>query len=259
MNTRLLLKIGGRAFADKSVYKELADDIKSLDAEVMILHGGGSEISEALKAANRDTVFVDGVRVTQQEDVEIVEHVLSEVVNSRIAEYLSEYGIDCARMSGKSDALLVAQRTTRNGKDIGLVGEIVQVNPWIVLDAFNNNKIPIISPISADEHGVTYNVNADTAAAALASGAHCTDLVYFSDVPGVMDENNMALPTLSVDAGNFLIQTGIISGGMTAKMESIFNAVENGVQRVHITQWQGPDTLKHVVNGKEIKKTTIHK
>jgi acetylglutamate kinase len=259
MNTRLLLKIGGRAFADKSVYKELADDIKSLDAEIMILHGGGSEISEALKAANRKTVFVDGVRVTQQEDVEIVEHVLSDVVNSRIADYLSEYGINCARMSGKSDALLVAKRTTRNGKDIGLVGEIVHVNPWIVLDAFNDNKVPIISPISADEHGVTYNVNADTAAAALAIGAHCTDLVYFSDVPGVMDENHTVQPTISMDAGKFLMQTGIISGGMVAKMESIFDAIEKGVQRVHITQWQGPQTLGHIVDGKEIEKTTIRK
>jgi acetylglutamate kinase len=119
--------------------------------------------------------------------------------------------------------------------------------------------VPVVSPISANTEGVTFNVNADTAAAALAVGAYCSDLVYFSDVPGVLDENNVVLPILSVDAGRALIQAGLISGGMVAKLESIFDAIERGLECVHITQWQGPDTLLHVLADKNITKTTICK
>ena len=262
---RVLIKIGGQAFSDKSGFEELAAAIKSIDAEVIIVHGGGAEISKALKETKRETVFVDGVRVTQKQDVEIVESVLSETVNGRIAAYLSESGIECVRLSGKSSAsedsgaLLIAKKTLRNGNDIGYVGEIVRVNPGIVWEAISQKRVPVVSPISANENGVTLNVNADTAAAALAVGSKCTDLVYFSDVPGVMDEKNEVLPYLSAQAGSFLIQTGIITGGMVAKLESIFDAVSRGVERVHITQWQGATTLKHLLDGRDITKTTIHK
>lgn len=259
MKKRILLKIGGRAFSDKTGFEELASAIKAMDAEIIILHGGGAEISQALKDARRETVFINGVRVTQQEDVDIVEDVLSNVVNGRIAGYLSENGLTCARLSGKTDALLVAKKTLRNGQDIGLVGEIVDVNPWVILDAFGKNVVPVVSPISASAEGVTFNVNADTAAAALAVGVYCTDLVYFSDVPGVLDEHGHVQPTLSVNAGRFLIETGVISGGMVAKLESIFDAIDKGVERVHITQWQGADTLAHIIDGKEITKTTIQR
>ena len=256
---RILIKIGGRAFADEDGFRELAAAVQNVDADVVIVHGGGAEISQALKDAKRETVFVDGVRVTQQEDVDIVERVLSETVNSRIADYLQKYGAPVQRMSGKTDALLIDKRTLRNGKDIGLVGEIVQVNPRAVFAALDNGRSPVVSPISADESGVTFNVNADSAAAALAVGAQCSDLVYFSDVPGVLDEQRQLVPSLSVEAGKFLMQTGIISGGMVAKMESIIDAIENGVERVHITQWQGADTLKNLGNGGGLLKTTIHK
>ncbi len=259
MKKRILIKIGGRAFSDQAGFEELASAIKSIDAEVLILHGGGAEISQALKEANRETVFINGVRITQQEDVDIVEHVLSTVVNGRIADYLSSFGVECARLSGKTDALLVAKKTLRDGQDIGLVGEIVDVNPWVVLDALSHHQVPVVSPISANAEGLTFNVNADTAAAALAVGVNCTDLVYFSDVPGVMDEHQQVLPTLHVDVGRFLIETGVISGGMVAKMESIFDVIDKGVERVHITQWQGPDTLAQVLAGKDIMKTTIQK
>ena len=124
MKNRILIKIGGRAFSDKAGFEELAAAIKNVDAKVIIVHGGGAEISQALKDAQRETIFVDGVRATQKEDVEIVERVLSETVNSRIAGYLEEFGVPAQRLSGKSDGLLIAKRTTRHGKDIGLVGEI---------------------------------------------------------------------------------------------------------------------------------------
>ena len=259
MSKRVLIKIGGRAFSDKAGFKELAAAIKKTDAGVIIVHGGGAEISQALQEAKRETVFVDGVRVTQKEDVEIVERVLSETVNSRIAGYLEEFGVPAQQMSGKTEGLLIAKRTSRHGKDIGLVGEIVEVDRTIVDQALESGRTAVVSPISADKSGTTYNVNADAAAAALAVGASCTDLVYFSDVPGILDENQQNIPSLSVEAGRFLLQTGIISGGMVAKMESIFAAINDGVERVHITQWQGADTLAQVIDGGRLQKTTIHK
>ena len=255
---RILIKIGGRAFADRDGFRELAHAIKLVDADVALVHGGGSEISQALQDAGREFVFVDGVRATNAKDIEIVERVLSETINSRIAGYLSEFGVACTRLSGKSQSLLIAHKILRNGRDIGHVGQVVRVNPEIVWRAWENGSVPVVSPISANEQGVTFNVNADTAAAALAVGAQCTDLVYFSDVPGVKQDGDSVIPTLSVDAGKFLIQTGIISGGMVAKMESIFHALERDVQSVHITKWQGTDTLQHLLENKEIVKTTIH-
>ncbi len=258
VNKRILIKIGGRAFSDKSAFQELATAIKNMDAEVIIVHGGGAEISQALNDAERETLFIDGVRVTQKEDVEIVERLLSGTINSRIAGYLEDFGAPAQRLSGKTDGLLIAKRTKRNGKDIGLVGEIVGVNPGVILAALEKGHTPVVSPISADEKGVTYNVNADAAAAALAVGAGCSDLVYFSDVPGILDERQETIPAISVDAGEFLIQSGIIAGGMVAKIESIFAAVRGGVERVHITQWQGPETLELLINGGQLRKTTIH-
>lgn len=255
---RILLKIGGRAFSDNQGFVQLAAAILSVEADIIIVHGGGTEISQALKDAHRETLFINGVRVTQKEDVEIVEHVLSNMVNSRIAQLLQENGVKCLRLSGKTKALLVAKKTLRNGKDIGYVGEIVRVNPEVVFNALDQKLVPIVSPISADETETTFNVNADTAASALAIGTSCTDLVYFSDVSGVMDKENCVIPDLEIGAAKFLINTGIISGGMVAKMESIFDAITKGVEKVHITNWQGKETLKHLLDGKEIIKTTIH-
>jgi acetylglutamate kinase len=258
MEQRILLKIGGRAFGDKSGFQELAQAIKTLPAKIILLHGGGAEISQALREARRETVFVDGVRITQKEDVEIVEKVLSETVNGRIAAWLEEFGVPCRRLSGKSESLMIAEKTLRNGRDIGHVGEIVAVNPQVILETLAAGRVPVVSPISATVDGITLNVNADTAAAALAVGAHCTDLVYFSDVPGVMDAQKTVIADLPITAAAAMIRSGVIIGGMIAKLESIFAAVRAGVKRVHITQWQGSATLDRLINGGEIIKTTIH-
>ena len=258
MKQRTLLKIGGRAFGDKTGFQELARAIKSLQVEIILLHGGGAEISQALKEARRETAFVDGMRITQKEDVEIVEKVLSGTVNERIASWLEEFGVPCRRLSGKSEALMIAEKTLRNGRDIGYVGEIVSVNPEVVWDAFAEGRVPVVSPIAATVDGITLNINADTAAAALAVGARCTDLVYFSDVPGVMDAQKTIIADLPIAAAGEMIRSGLITGGMIAKLESIFAAARNGVERVHITQWQGSGTLDRLINGSEIIKTTIH-
>jgi len=257
MNTRVLIKIGGKAFEGRQGFQSLASAIKSnRNAEVIIVHGGGSEISKALKDGNRETVFIDGIRVTHAEDIKIVERVLSGRINERIASFLSQSGVSCKRMSGKTDHLFIVEPLIRHGQNLGYVGRIKQVNAEPVLDSIKNGKVPVVSPISADKDGNSYNVNADSAAAALAVGSRCTDLVYFTDVPGVCVGEALH-PLLTVREAEALIADGTIKGGMVAKMESAFEALTGQVKRVHITQWQGEKTLKAIINREPIAGTTI--
>jgi acetylglutamate kinase len=259
MTSRILIKIGGRAFDGEDGFKQLAQAIKkNPEAEVIIVHGGGAEISKALKAAGRETVFVDGMRVTQAEDIQIVESVLSGVINERIAGWLSKNGVCCRRMSGKTERLLIAEPLlTRGGKSMGFVGKIAKVTAAAVLDALAKKEVPVVSPISGDAAGQSYNVNADSAAAALAAGAGCTDLVFVTDVPGVMVGGEIrALLTVAEARG--LIADGTITGGMVAKMESVFEALDGKVPRVHVIQWQGPETLRSILAHQNIPGTSIH-
>jgi len=257
MKSRILIKIGGRAFEGEQGFKELAIAINaSPELELMIVHGGGAEISQALKDAKRETKFIDGIRVTRAEDIRIVEDVLSGTVNLRIASWLSDNGVECRRMSGKTENLFLVEPLARGGLNWGYVGKIKRVNADAVLKTIIERKLPVISPISIDEKGASYNVNADSAAAALAAAIRCTDLVFITDVPGVLVDNEIR-PSLSVQEAQTLIAKGIIKGGMLAKMESAFEALHQKVPRVHIIQWQGPQTLHKIIKGKPDTGTTI--
>jgi acetylglutamate kinase len=257
LNSRILLKIGGRAFEGEQGFKDLAAAIKSnRETEVVIVHGGGAEISQALKDANRKTQFIDGIRVTLADDIKIVEKVLSKTINQRIALWLEKSGVSCSPMSGKTGQLFVVEPLTRRGQDIGFVGKIRQVNAGVVLEQLKIGRVPVVSPISASDKGESYNVNADSAAAALAAAIRCTDLVFVTDVPGVL-VNEEIRPSLSVPEAQTLISHGIIKGGMVAKMESAFEALHQNVPRVHIIQWQGPQTLHKVISDKPETGTTI--
>ena len=256
MKHRILIKIGGRAFEGESGFKDLSIAIKSNpDIEVIIVHGGGAEISQALKRHNRETLFIDGIRVTQIEDIKIVEDVLSGTINERISGWLSQNGITCRRMSGKTEHLFVVEPLTRGRRNFGYVGEIKQVNPEVVLKALKKGQVPIISPISANKKGESYNVNADSAAGALAAGARCSALVYITDVSGVLKEEGVCR-SLTVKQAKALIADGTIKGGMVAKIESVFSALEQKVPRVYILKWQGPETLLDIIKG-ECKTGTI--
>ncbi|MGE5257548.1 MAG: acetylglutamate kinase [Hyphomicrobiales bacterium] len=259
MTSRILIKIGGRAFEGEAGFRELAQAIQqNPEAEVIIVHGGGAEISQALKAAGRETVFVDGMRVTQAEDIQIVESVLSGSINERIEGWLSKNGVRCRRMSGKTDRLLIAEPLlTRGGKSMGFVGKVVSVNAAVVLNALAAKEVPVVSPISGDADGRSYNVNADSAAAALASAACCTDLAFITDVPGVMAGKKIRA-SLTVAEAKGLIAEGTITGGMVAKMESVFEALDGSVPHVHVIQWQGPETLGRIISGEKIPGTSIH-
>jgi len=268
MRRRIVIKIGGNAFENpddrglgpggETGLDELGRAIVSLPGNDFILvHGGGAEISRALRAARREPVFVDGLRLTTAEDMAIVERVLSEEINGRLASVLSRNGVPCRRLSGKTSGLFTVERLRRNGRDLGFVGRIVRVDPRPVLSLLAEGQVPVLSPVSADEHGQTYNVNADSAAAAIAGAADATDLIYITDVPGVRADGRF-LPRLSVPEAEELIAAKTIQGGMTAKMESAFEALGKGVARVHIGQWQGETTLNDLLTGRPGGGTTLH-
>jgi acetylglutamate kinase len=255
----MLIKIGGQAFEGEKGFKDLARAIQSNpDLEVIIVHGGGTEITQALKDANRETVFIDGIRVTQAEDIEIVENVLSGTINKRIATRLSSNGVPCRQMSGKTEHLFTVEPLIRRNREFGFVGRIKQVNANVVLNTLKDGQVPIVSPISADINGNSYNVNADSAAAALAASARCTDLVFLTDVPGVLVEEQTCL-FLTVQEAKNLITDGTIKAGMIAKLESAFEALKKNVPRVHIIRWQGSGTLGDIITGECTSGTTIHK
>lgn len=247
MKPRFLIKIGGLAFQKQDGLHDLAVSIRTNhNAEYILLHGGGAEISQALEAAGRPNRFIDGIRVTHGEDIKIVEAVLSQTVNQRIADVLGSNGVACRRMSGKTRQLLIVEPLSRNGLNLGFVGRITEVNPEVVKAALAQGQVPVISPISADSSGTTYNVNADSAASALAVAADCTDLIFFTDVPGVMVEGQQCVSLTSHEARK-LIKAGTIQGGMVAKIEAAFDALHQGVARVHILQWHGPQTLSRLI------------
>ena len=257
MISRILIKIGGRAFEGEQGFKDLAAAIKSIrETEFVIVHGGGAEISQALKDADRKTHFIDGIRVTGADDIKIVESVLSKTINQRIVSRLEKNGVPCSPLSGRNRQLFIVEPLTRRGQDLGYVGKIKQVNAGVVLDTLKLGQVPVVSPISANEEGQSYNVNADSAAAALAAAIRCTDLVFVTDVPGVLVDDEIR-PSLSVPKSQALIADGTIKGGMVAKMESAFEALQQKVPRVHIIQWHGPQTLHNIIEGKPETGTTI--
>ena len=257
MKSRILIKIGGRAFDGEQGFKDLAAAIKSnRQTEMIIVHGGGAEISRALEDANRKTEFVDGIRVTLADDIKIVEAVLSRTINGRIVSWLEKNGVACSPLSGKTRQLFVVEPLTRNGRDFGYVGTIKKVNEHVVLEKLRAKQVPVVSPISASETGESYNVNADSAAAALAAAIQCTDLVFVTDVPGVLVDNEIQ-PSLSIQKAQSLISSATIKGGMVAKIEAAFEALHQKVPRVHIIQWEGPQTLHNIITDKFETGTTI--
>ena len=257
MSVRVLMKIGGRAFEDREGFQELANAIQeNPSVEFVIVHGGGAEISQALKAAGRQTHFVDGIRVTGAEDVAIVEDVLAQV-NARIAGMLNDFGVACRRLSGKTESMLVVRPLRGRGQDYGFVGEIRHVDPAPILSSLAALQVPVVSPISIGEDGHTYNVNADSAAAALAIAARCTDLLFFTDVPGVQIDGELR-SELAMPEARRLIAEGKIQGGMVAKLESAFTALQGEVPRVHILKWQGNQTLTGLIHDTPLQRTTLH-
>ncbi|MDR1542663.1 MAG: acetylglutamate kinase [Clostridiales bacterium] len=236
----VVIKYGGSALIDQNIKKSLIEDIalmKFVGFKPVVVHGGGPEINFMLGRLGLKSSFVDGMRVTDGETMEVVEMVLSGKLNKEIATDLSMHGILSAGVSGKDGRTLQVEKLMPSGKDIGLVGKVKKVDGTLLRTLINNDFVPVVSPVGLDVEGAGYNVNADAAAVAIAGALNAEKLVFLTDVEGILQDRKDSSSLISrVKASRLiqLIEEGVVSGGMIPKSESCIAAVEAGVQHVHI-------------------------
>jgi acetylglutamate kinase len=219
--------------------------LKLVGFKPIIVHGGGKAISSWVNKVGKEAKFVNGLRVTDEETMEIAEMVLNRV-NKNLVSMVEGLGVSAAGISGKDGGLLTVQKKYSNGEDIGFVGDITAVNPKIIHDLIDNDYLPIIAPIGLDKDCNTYNINADDAACAIAKAVGAEKLAFLTDIEGVYrdkDDPSTLISEITVSEAKELIGSGYIGGGMLPKLGNCIDAVENGVSRVHILDGRIPHFL----------------
>lgn len=236
----VVIKYGGSAMLNEEPKKSVIKDIilmKLVGISPVIIHGGGPEINKMLKQIDKQSKFINGLRVTDEETMEVVEMVLSGKINKDIVMNLQNQGFNAAGISGKDGNMLKARKKLIDGQDAGLIGEIVEVNANLIKILIENDFIPVIAPTGMDEFGNTYNINADYAASAIAGALQAEKLVFLTDIAGVMkniNDDKSIISHMTVSEAKELINNGKISGGMIPKVECCIEGVEKGVNTVHI-------------------------
>lgn len=236
----IVIKYGGSALVNGEIRKTLMQDIalmKYVGFKPIVVHGGGPEINSMLARLGIESRFVNGIRVTDEQTMEIVEMVLTGKLNKEITTALSLHGIRAAGISGKDGHMLQAVQMRPGGEDIGFVGEVTAVDTSLIKTLVENDFVPVISPVGVDADGRSYNINADYAAVKIAGALRADKLVFITDVEGILRDPKDPASVLSrVNYEDILrmIADGTISGGMLPKVECCMSGVEAGVQHVHI-------------------------
>lgn len=233
----IVIKYGGHAMTDVALQASFAADVvmlKQIGVRPVIIHGGGPQIAATLERMGRQSRFVDGRRVTDDETMEVVEMVLGGKVNRQIVELIQQAGGTAVGYTGSDGGLLRVRKKLIDGQDLGRVGEVIAVDPTVVRAATEAGFIPVIAPIGVDAHGVSFNVNADEAAGAVAAELQAEKLMLLTDVEGVLDSKNQLISELSVEQCHRLIVDGTIKGGMIPKMECCIQALSGNVACTHI-------------------------
>ncbi len=251
-----VIKYGGHAMGNPELAKLFARDIvllKQIGINPIVVHGGGPQIGQMLDRLAVQSRFVDGLRVTDAETVEIVEMVLAGSINKHIVTAINEAGGTAIGISGKDGRLIQATKLRRTQRDpdsniekildLGFVGEPKAIDPHILAGLEHSGMIPVIAPIGVGNNGETYNINADTAAGAIAAAVGASRLLLLTDVAGVMDNNKNILTDLDLDQITQLKRDGIITGGMIPKLETCIYAVENGVDAAVILDGRVPHSM----------------
>ena len=244
----IVVKYGGSAMADEELKKKVIADVvllKLVGFKPIIVHGGGKEISRWVQKVGMKPQFVNGLRVTDTDTMELAEMVLNKV-NKELVGHVQELGVNGAGISGKDGGLLKVKKRYADGEDIGFVGEITDVNPQILIDLMEKDFIPIVCPIGMDDEFNTYNINADDAACAIAKAVGAEKLAFLTDIEGVYrdkDDPSTLISEITVSEAKELIGSGYIGGGMLPKLGNCIDAVENGVSRVHILDGRIPHFL----------------
>ncbi len=249
----VVVKYGGHAMGEEHLALEFGRDIallKQVGINPVIVHGGGPQINAMLKRLNIQSTFIDGLRVTDEAMVEVVEMVLAGTVNKYVSGLISKAGALAVGICGKDGNMIRARKLIRTktdpdtGKetvlDLGFVGEPAHVDARVIHALTGGGLVPVIAPVGVDENGQTYNINADTVAAAVAGALHATRLLMLTDVPGVLDKNKTLMTELSLADVDARIADGTITGGMIPKVENCVEAVKQGVKGAVILDGRVP-------------------
>ena len=244
----IVVKYGGSAMSNEELQKNVIKDVtllKLVGFKPIILHGGGKEISRWVGKVGKEAEFVNGLRVTDEETMEIAEMVLSKV-NKRLVTMVQELGVKAVGVSGKDGGLLHVDKKYADGKDIGFVGDIKHVDPKILYDLLEKDFLPIVAPIGLDDNFDTFNINADDAACAIAKAVGADKLVFLTDIEGLykdINDKNSFISRITASEADDLISEGFIGGGMLPKLNNCTSAIKNGVNRVHILDGRIPHCL----------------
>lgn len=244
----IVVKYGGSAMVDEELKRHVIQDVvllKLVGFKPIIVHGGGKEISTWINKVGMEPKFVNGLRVTDEATMEIAEMVLNKV-NKNLVQMVSELGIQAVGISGKDGMLLKCDKKYSGGEDIGFVGDIREVNPKIIHDLLEKDFLPIICPIGFDDNYISYNVNADDAACAIATAIDAEKLAFLTDVEGVyrdFDDKDSLISEMSVDEAADFVAGGTLGGGMLPKLQNCIDAIREGVSRVHILDGRIPHCL----------------
>ena len=244
----IVVKYGGSAMVDETLKKRVIQDVtllKLVGFKPIIVHGGGKEISRWVNKVGMEPKFINGLRVTDEDTMEIVEMVLNKV-NKSLVQLVQELGVKAVGVSGKDGGMLTVEKKYSDGKDIGFVGEITDVNPKVLFDLLEKDFLPIVCPIGMDKDFKTYNINADDAACAIAKAVNAEKLAFLTDIEGVYkdpSDPSTLISELAIDEAHQLIEDGFIGGGMLPKLNNCIDAIDDGVSRVHIMDGRIPHCL----------------
>jgi acetylglutamate kinase len=251
-----VIKYGGHAMGEDEAATLFARDVvllKQVGINPVVVHGGGPQIGAMLDRLKIKTAFIDGLRVTDRDTMDVVEMVLAGSINKQIVSAINQQGGMAIGLSGKDGKLIEARKLRRAKKDensnvekildLGYVGEPSKINTDILKPFQNSNVIPVIAPIGVGDHGESYNINADTVAGAIAAALGASKMIMMTDVAGVLDKEKRLIASLSPKDAYILLGDGTISGGMIPKVECCLNAVRDGVGAAHILDGRLPHVL----------------
>ena len=255
-NKTIVIKYGGHAMVDDELKDKFAQDVvmmKYIGINPVIVHGGGPQIGTLLKKLGKESKFIQGMRVTDEETMDIVEMVLVGMVNKEIVGLINRHGGNAVGLSGKDGNLIKAEKyylseekvknTPTEIIDIGLVGKVKVINSELIVSLSQNSFIPVIAPTGIGDAGETYNINADIVAGEVAAALQAEKLLLLTDVPGVLDKNKQLINTMTNKEALKLIDDGIVEGGMFPKIKCCLKALKGGVKKTHIIDGR----LKHAI------------
>ena len=233
----VVIKYGGSAMVEEGLKKSFARDIvllKYVGMNPVIVHGGGPQIEGHLKELGIKTSFVEGMRVTDDETMDVVEMVLVGKVNKEIVGLINHFGGNAVGLCGKDGGLIRAKKLRRKGKSLGLVGDVESINTDVIESLDSSNFIPVIAPVGSGPDGKTYNINADIVAGRVAQALAAEKLILVTDVEGVLDAAGKLISTLGLRRARSLVRTGVAKGGMLPKLDCCIGGVSGGVTSAHI-------------------------